>query len=98
MRTYCCGLPGRTAVWQVAHMRMILAVLVIGLGVVTTVAGGAASYNFGIIADETGISGWNPMLWLLMFAGIATTLVGAAQAAITANDRPAPSTSRPVQR
>ena len=67
-------------------MRMILAVLVIGLGVVITVAGGAASYNFGIIADETGISGWNPVLWILLFGGVATAVVGTIQIAITAGN------------
>ncbi|MCM1951420.1 hypothetical protein NC315_39645 [Streptomyces sp. G2] len=70
-------------------MRMTLAALVVGLGVVITIAGGAALYNYGIVADETGISGWNPMLWILVFAGIATALVGTIQVALATGDRPA---------
>lgn len=70
-------------------MRMTLAALVVGLGVVITVAGAVALYNFAIIADETGISGWNPMLWILILTGIATVLVGTVQVAIAAGDRPA---------
>lgn len=79
-------------------MRMTLAGLVVGLGVLITVTGGAALYNFGVIADETGISGWNPMLWLLVFAGIATALVGTIQVTIATADQPARLTSSEFQR
>jgi hypothetical protein len=68
-------------------MRMTLAALVVGLGVVITIAGGAALYSYGIVADETGVSGWNPMLWILVFAGLATGLVGTIQVAIVTSDR-----------
>lgn len=62
--------------WQGAHMRMTLASLVVGLGVVITIAAGAALYNWGVVADETGISGWNPVLWILLFGGVATAWLG----------------------
>ena len=80
------GSPSVVVVWQGAHMRMTLAALVVGFGVVITIAGGAALYNYGIVADETGISGWNPMLWILMFGGVATAVVGTIQIAITAGN------------
>jgi hypothetical protein len=51
------------------------------LGVVVTVAGCIALYNFGIAADETGISGFNPALWVVLFTGSATAIVGIVQLA-----------------
>lgn len=67
-------------------MRMTLAAIVVGLGVIVTVAGGAALYSYGIVADETGITGWNPMLWIVILAGIATVLIGTLQIAFAAGD------------
>lgn len=67
-------------------MRMTLAAIVVGLGVIVTVAGGAALYSYAIVADETGISGWNPMLWIVILAGIATVLIGTLQIAFATGD------------
>lgn len=85
----CRRLVARQAellMWQGAHMRMTLASLVVGLGAVITIAAGAALYNWGVVADETGISGWNPVLWILLFGGVATAVVGTIQIAITAGN------------
>ena len=58
------------------------------LGVVVTVAGCLALYNFGIVADETGISGFNPALWVVLFTGWATAIVGIVQLADALKTRP----------
>jgi len=47
-----------------------------------------ASYRHAIIADETGISGWNPALWLVMLAGVAVFLLGTVQIADAVASRP----------
>ena len=47
------------------------------LGATVTICGGTALYNYAIIADETGISGWNPALWVIIFAGILISVLGA---------------------
>ena len=62
-------------------MRTSLAASVILMGVVIVGAGTGAIYNHGIIADETGISGWNPALWLVLLAGASVFLLGALQIA-----------------
>lgn len=67
-------------------MRITLAALVVGLGVVATIAGCAALYNYGLVADETGISGWNPMVWTVILAGVAVVLVGTIQIAVAVAD------------
>lgn len=54
---------------------------VILFGVITVGAGAVAIYNHGIIADETGVSGWNPALWLVLLAGSAVVLLGILQLA-----------------
>jgi hypothetical protein len=56
------------------------------MGVVITIAGGMALYNHGIVADETGISGWNPALWFVILAGMATALLGLVQFAVGMSD------------
>ena len=63
----------RTGAW--------LGALVAILGLITSFAGGAALYNYGVVADETGISGWNPSLWIVLLAGLSTTVLGIAQCA-----------------
>lgn len=68
-------------------MRMTLAALVVGLGLVVTVAAAAALYSYGVLADETSIDGWNPMLWVLLLAGVATALIGTIQIATVAGER-----------
>ncbi|NYF18301.1 hypothetical protein HDC37_003157 [Microbacterium sp. AK009] len=68
-------------------MRTTLAAVVIGLGLVVTVAAGVALYNYGILADETRIDGANPMLWVLFLTGFLTALVGAVRVAIVAAER-----------
>lgn len=65
-------------------MRMTLAAVVVGLGLVITVAAGVALNNYGILADQTRIDGWNPALWVLLLAGVVTALVGTVQVAIVA--------------
>jgi MFS superfamily sulfate permease-like transporter len=59
---------------------------VVGLGVVITIAGGMALYNHGIVADQTGVSGWNPALWVVILAGIATALLGLVQFGFAMSD------------
>lgn len=56
------------------------------MGVVITIAGGMAMCNHGIVADETGISGWNPALWIVILAGMATALLGLVQFAVGMSD------------
>ena len=62
-------------------MRSSLAVGVILLGMVVVCAGAVAMYHHGIIADETGISGWNPSLWVVLCSGAALVLIGTIQIA-----------------
>lgn len=72
--------------------RLWLAIGVIAFGLVTIAAGVVAFYRHAIIADETGISGWNPALSLVMFAGAAVFLLGTVQiadAVASRSDRPA---------
>ena len=63
-------------------MRAWLASGVILFGVVIVSAGAIAMYNHGVIADETGVSGWNPALWLVLLAGSAVFLIGVLQLAL----------------
>lgn len=67
-------------------MRAWLGAAVAVMGVVITIAGGMAMYNHGIVADETGISGWNPALWIVTLAGMATALLGLVQFAVGMSD------------
>ncbi|WP_203135730.1 hypothetical protein [Microbacterium sp. JZ31] len=67
-------------------MSHLLAGATVVLGVVVTIAGGGAMVTHGMIADETGISGWNPWLWLILVAGAATLLVGVLQLAAVLRD------------
>lgn len=60
-------------------MRAWLAAAVALLGMTITVAGGIALYNYGIVADETGISGRNPALWIVLLAGTLTAFAGGVQ-------------------
>ncbi|WP_458041754.1 MULTISPECIES: hypothetical protein [Bacteria] len=69
-------------------MRLWLAIGVILFGIVTIGAGAVAMYGHAIIADETGISGWNPALWLVLFAGAAVFLLGTVQIADAVGSRP----------
>jgi hypothetical protein len=62
-------------------MRTFLAAAVILMGVVVMGAGAVAMYNHGIIADETGVSGWNPALWLVLLGGALVVLLGTVQIA-----------------
>ena len=57
-------------------MRLWLAIGVTLFGLVAAGAGAVALYNHAIIADETGISGWNPALWLVIFAGAGVVVFG----------------------
>ncbi len=66
-------------------MRAWLSGVVAFLGVVVTIAGGVALFNYGIVADETGISGWNPALWIILMAGMLTAAIGAAQFVLAMN-------------
>ena len=68
-------------------MRLWLTLGVIVLGLVTTGAGAVALYNHAIIADETGTSGWNPALWLVILAGGGVFLLGAVQVADAVSSR-----------
>lgn len=68
-------------------MRLWLAIGVIAFGLVTIGAGAVAFYRHAIIADETGISGWSPALWLVMFAGAAVFLLGTVQIADAVGSR-----------
>ncbi|CDK00282.1 exported hypothetical protein [Microbacterium sp. C448] len=70
-------------------MRLWLAIGVILFGLMTVGAGAVAMYRHAIIADETGISGWNPALWLVLFAGAAVFLLGTVQIADAVGSRPA---------
>lgn len=63
-------------------MRTWLAVGVVLFGIVVLGAGAVAMYNHAVIADETGISGWNPALWLLLLSGVAIVLIGTLQAGL----------------
>jgi heme exporter protein D len=60
-------------------MKTWVAVGVALLGLVVLLAGGVAMYNHAIIADETGISGWNPALWIVIAAGLAVAVLGLFQ-------------------
>lgn len=75
-------------------MRMTLAVSVLVLGVVVTIAGAFAMYTHAVIADETGISGANPALWMVIFLGVGTALVGMLQIVGAVTDRPESLNSR----
>jgi hypothetical protein len=57
-------------------MKTWLAAGVALLGLVVLVAGVVAMYTYAIIADETGISGWNPALWIIITAGLAVAVLG----------------------
>lgn len=57
------------------------AIGVILFGAIATVAGAVAMYNHAIVADATGVSGWNPALWLVLLSGAAVVLLGALQLA-----------------
>ena len=70
--------------WKARDVRVMgiwLAAGVVLFGAIVTIAGAVAMYNHGIIADETGVSGWNPALWLVLLCGAALVLVGALQMA-----------------
>ncbi len=67
-------------------MRIALAACILILGITVTVAGAAAMYGYAIVADETGISGWNPMLWIVLLAGAALTLLSVVQVAVAFSD------------
>lgn len=67
-------------------MRPWLAGAVIVFGIVVVGAGAVAMYTHAIIADETGVSGWNPALWLVLLSGIAVFLIGIAQFALAVGD------------
>ena len=60
-------------------MRTWLGGAVALLGATVTICGGMALYNYAIVADETGISGWNPALWVIIFSGILIFVLGAVQ-------------------
>lgn len=68
-------------------MRTWLAAGVILMGLVTAGAGAVAMYTHGVIADETRMSGWNPALWLVLFAGATVTLLGTVQVAQSLSER-----------
>lgn len=70
-------------------MRLWLAIGVIAFGLLTMGAGAAAMYRHALIADETGTSGWNPALWIVLFAGAAVFLLGTVQIADAVGSRPA---------
>lgn len=49
------------------------------LGAIIAIAGAVALFNYRIVADETGISGWNPALWVVFIAGLLTLGLGCMQ-------------------
>lgn len=75
-------------------MRAWLSGFVALLGVVVTFAGCVALYNYGIVADENGISGSNPALWIILMAGILTAVTGAVLFVQSMGARGIPSPSR----
>lgn len=75
-------------------MRAWLSGFVAFLGVVVTLAGGVAMYNYGIVADETGISGWNPALWIILLAGMLVALTGAVMFVHSMSSRGIPTPSQ----
>jgi hypothetical protein len=59
----------------------ISAAIVVGiLGVIVAIAGGVSLFQFGVAADASGTSGWNPWLWLVLIAGVVLTVFAAVQA------------------
>ncbi|KXZ60547.1 hypothetical protein Mlaev_01628 [Microbacterium laevaniformans] len=47
-----------------------------------------------VIADETGISGANPALWVVIFLGVGTALVGMLQIVGAVTEKPESARSR----
>jgi hypothetical protein len=64
-------------------------VIIVVLGTVALGAGCIAIYNHAILADETGTSGWNPALWLVILSGAGVVIVGTVQIMQSASRRPA---------
>ena len=59
--------------------RRVSAAIAALLGLVVIVAGCAAAWNYGVVADETGSPGFNPLLWIIILAGLGIVVTGAVQ-------------------